>query len=125
MFGFNPVPKPKHQRGKKTAKQRGEISDRVRAAAKERAGGRCEACGWYEGSYDPSGRKWGLQCAHLIRRWDVDGETTETEVAMLCGPSVNSGTCHHLADYTAAGKEWGFRYRDYLLGNLAIKPKLI
>lgn len=100
-FGFHPVPKPKHKRNKPTAKQRGAISKEVYSAALERSGGRCEQCGSTEG----------LQCAHLLRRWQIEGETTVNDVAMLCGPSVNSGTCHHYVDYTAGGKQWALNKR--------------
>lgn len=101
-FRSNPVPKPKHKRNKPTAKQRGAISSEVYQAALERSGGRCERCGSTEG----------LQCAHLVRRWKIEGRTTVNDVAMLCGPSVNSGTCHHYVDYTAEGKEWAKELRQ-------------
>ncbi|WP_272945712.1 hypothetical protein [Paenibacillus graminis] len=38
------------------------------------------------------------------------------DVAMLCGPSVNSGTCHHYVDYTKEGKQWGYDFRERLYG---------
>lgn len=103
-FGFHPVPKSKKtKRNKPTAKQRGAISKEVYAAALERSGGCCERCGSPEG----------LQCAHLVRRWQIEGRTTMNDVAMLCGPSVNTGTCHNFVDYTAAGKEWAAqRWRE-------------
>lgn len=118
------VPKPRKRRSKPSAKQRGRITKSVYQKAVERAQGRCEACGWVEGSYSPDGRKWRLECAHLIRRWRIDTETTETEVAMLCGPSVNTGTCHNKVDYTRTGKEWAIQYREYLLGRRKDKPIL-
>ncbi|OMD85657.1 hypothetical protein BSK49_19265 [Paenibacillus odorifer] len=103
-FGFHPVPKPAHKRNKPTAKQRGAISNEVYNAAMERSGGRCECCGSKEG----------LQCAHLIRRWQIDGKTTVNDVAMLCGPSVNTGTCHNWIDYTKDGKQWAVDFRNHL-----------
>lgn len=105
-FTFNPAPKPKHKRNSPTAKQRGAISKDVYNAAMERSGGRCERCGSTEG----------LQCAHLIRRWQVEGGTTVDDVAMLCGPSVNSGTCHHWIDYTQEGKQWATDLRERQYG---------
>lgn len=96
------------KRIKKTTKQRGNISRNVRYKVQVRANGHCEWCGVSEAAI------WGLQCAHLVRRWKVD-ETTETEVVMLCGPSVNSGTCHWKVDYTAAGREWAKQFRLKLL----------
>lgn len=100
-FGFHPVPKPKYKRNKPTAKQRGAISKDVYAAALERSGGRCERCGLVRE----------LQCAHLIRRWQIEEKTSINDVAMLCGPSVNSDTCHHYIDYTAEGKQWAISFR--------------
>ena len=121
---FNPAQKPKHKRFKPTAKQRGEITEEVYNEAVKHAGGRCEACGWIEGSYSKDNRKWGLQCSHLIRRWNIEVETTVNDVAMLCGPSVNTGTCHNKVDYTRAGKEWAVEYREYLYGRRKDKPVL-
>ncbi len=101
---FNPAPKPQHKRAKKTAKERGRIKPEVYAKAAARAAGRCERCG--RGDLI-------LQCAHLVRRWKLD-ETTERDVMMLCGPSVNSGTCHWWVDYTREGREWAEQKRDQL-----------
>jgi hypothetical protein len=104
-----------HKRGKRTARQRGDIPAKARAEAHKRSAGRCEWCGWVNGSYDPTGRKWGLQAAHLVRRWNIDERTTETDIAMFCGPSVNTDTCHNKVDYTKAGKEWATGYRNQLI----------
>lgn len=104
MHEHNPVPKPKHKRQKKTAKQRGAISSTVYKLAHDRSGGVCERCG--RGGY--------LECAHLIRRWKIETETTVHDVAMLCGPAVNTGTCHNWIDYTQEGREWALAFRDRL-----------
>lgn len=103
-FGFNPRPKPSYRRRKPTSKMRGRITPEVYQAAMERSGGRCERCGKY-------GQ---LQAAHLIRRWKIEGSTTANDIAMLCGPSVNTGTCHNWIDYTAKGREWAEKYRNKL-----------
>ncbi len=103
-FGFNPVSKPSHKRKKKTAKQRGAISNEVYNAAYERSGGVCERCG----------KGWYLECAHLIRRWKIETETTVNDVAMLCAPQGQTGTCHHWIDSTRTGKEWALAFRDKL-----------
>ncbi|MNR93680.1 hypothetical protein D3C72_247380 [compost metagenome] len=106
-FGFNPVNKPNYRRRKPTSKMRGRIKPEIYKAAMERAEGRCERCKQYRE----------LQCAHLIRRWKIDGETTVNDVAMLCGPSVNTGTCHNWIDYTQEGREWAEEYRQLLYVN--------
>ncbi|MCM3131852.1 hypothetical protein M3629_03600 [Paenibacillus polysaccharolyticus] len=106
-FKFSPYSKQqqlKNNRIKPTAKQRGKISKEVYNAALERSGGYCEKCGL----------KKHLECAHLIRRWKVEVSTTVNDVAMLCGPSTNTGTCHNIIDYTRKGKEWAEEYREKL-----------
>lgn len=102
------VPKPKHSRNKPTAKMRGRITPAVYYAAYERSGGCCERCGKY-GNPDYGT----LQCAHLVRRWKLD-QTTVNDVAMLCGPSVNTGTCHNWVDCTREGRVWAEDFRQRL-----------
>lgn len=104
MLPFNPVPKPSYRRRKPTSKMRGRIKPEVYQSALERSGGRCERCG----------KVGELQAAHLIRRWKIEGETTVNDIAMLCGPSVNTGTCHNWIDYTSEGREWAEEYRRKL-----------
>ncbi|MFB6366861.1 hypothetical protein ACFCP7_22930 [Paenibacillus elgii] len=112
---WNPAPKPQHGRAKKTTKERGRISKALYDEAVERSQGRCEWCGWAAGSFDPTGtgRRWGLEAAHLIRRRNCDG-TTAQDIAMLCGPSTNTGTCHNKVDYTRDGRLWAKEYRKGL-----------
>lgn len=109
-----PVPKPKHERGSRTAKQRGAISAKVANLVDVRSGGACELCGWRPGHRDPSGKRMTLERAHLRRRWKQE-ETTGVEVAKLCGPSTSVGTCHWWIDYTREGREWAEQYRDQLI----------
>lgn len=109
IFGYNPAPKPTSRRRKPTTKMRGRIKPEVYQGAMERSGGHCERCGKYG---NPEYQT--LQCAHLVRRWRIEVETTVNDVAMLCGPSVNTGTCHNWIDYTAEGKAWAEEYRHEL-----------
>lgn len=112
-----PVPKPSHKRSKPTAKQRGAITPEVYEAAYTRSEGRCERCGWQGygiGEFRISGVKWCLQAAHLLQRRNIEVSTTVNDIAMLCGPSVNSGTCHHWVDSTKAGRQWALDFRDEL-----------
>lgn len=103
---WNPVPKPKHKNHRKTARQRGSISKAVYAQAWERSGGHCERCGRNE--YEA----WTLEAAHVERRWKAsqDGIGPE-DILILCGPSTDSSTCHHWADYTASGRAWLLKKR--------------
>lgn len=85
------------KRVKLKARQRGAISDKVYAAAAERAGGCCERC-----------RRWtNLQAAHLVRRWKLP-KTTAQDIAMLCLD------CHIWADNTGEGREWLGQYHKKL-----------
>lgn len=104
MLGHYPVPKPSHRRRKPTSKMRGRITPEVYNKALERSGGRCERCGI--AGY--------LEAAHLIRRWKIEERTTANDIAMLCGPVVNTGTCHNWVDYTRKGREWAAAYREQL-----------
>ncbi|NWL87586.1 HNH endonuclease [Paenibacillus sp. 79R4] len=103
-FEYNPVSKPSYRRRKPTSKMRGRITPDVYQTALERSGGRCERC-----------NKTGyLEAAHLVRRWKIEGSTTANDIAMLCGPAVNTGTCHNWVDYTAEGRAWAEEYRQQL-----------
>jgi hypothetical protein len=115
---FNPAPKltkkqAKQQRGSKTAKQRGAITPDVYGIAAVRSGGRCERCGWRDGQYDSL--RWGLEAAHYMRRHNFGQEGVQPwDILMLCGPSGNTGTCHHWIDSTRAGMEWAKAKREEL-----------
>ena len=107
MIGYYPVPKPKHRRHKKTAKQRGAISKAVYREAWERSGGRCERCG------KAKGQAWTLDAAHVERRWKFGQEgVTEHDIVILCGPPTDSRTCHYWADHTREGRLWLLQKRD-------------
>lgn len=102
-----------HNRGSKTAKERGRITPEVYEKVLIRSSGCCELCG--------RGRSdiwdgWDLQAAHIIRRWNIGQEgTTETEVMMLCGPSTQSGTCHWWVDSRKEGKQVAQEWRRILM----------
>lgn len=104
----NKIDKPKkvaHNRNKPRLRDRGRVSPEVYATAYKVAKGRCERCGYKDGSIDHTGQKWGIEAAHAVRRRHLD-ETTPDDLIMLCGPSVNSGTCHHHCDYSREGRNW-------------------
>lgn len=82
------VPKPTFKRNAPTAKQRGDISTKVRRQLRDRSNGVCERC-LYELA---------VQAAHSIRRWKVKGETTVNDVAHLCLE------CHTHCDNTHDGR---------------------
>lgn len=104
---FNPCPKPIHSRRRKTARQRGRVAPEVYNEAMGRAGGRCERCG--KSQY----QAWTLEAAHVERRWKIGQEgVTAEDIVILCGPSTDSGTCHHWADYTREGRLWLLAKRE-------------
>lgn len=106
-FELRPVPKPQFKRKSKTAKQRGQVTKTVYSEAWERADGRCERCG------KSVGQAWTLEAAHVERRWRFGQEgVTAADIIILCGPSTDSRTCHHWADYTRDGREWLLRKRE-------------
>jgi hypothetical protein len=82
-------PKPTHKRAKKTAKQRGAISQKVRRELKERSDGICERCR----------SRVAVHAAHITRRWKL-AETTVDDLLHLCLE------CHIWADGTEAGRKY-------------------
>lgn len=94
---FHPSPKPQHKRVKPTAAQRGHINQQTRTALKRRSQGLCERCG--VGGVP-------LQAAHTVRRWQIEGKTTVTELAHLCLD------CHRFCDNTAHGRQWLRDFRE-------------
>lgn len=106
----NRVDKPKvsHKRGGMTAKQRGSIPPSVRKEVEVRSGDRCERCGKH------ISQVWTLEMAHIERRWKSEGRIAAYDLVRLCGPSTDSTTCHHWADYTRVGREWLLQFQSQL-----------
>ena len=98
MFQLNAVPKPSYGRNKPTAKQRGQISTKVRKQLRERSGGICEKCKY----------ALAVHAAHLVRRWQCE-ITTVNHIGHLCLE------CHAWADTTAAGRVWLEQFHKKLL----------
>ncbi|WP_238187265.1 hypothetical protein [Paenibacillus sp. L3-i20] len=93
------VPKPQHRRNKPTAKQRGDISVKVRRELRERSGGICERCKSHLAR----------EAAHSVRRWKVENRTTVKELVHLCNE------CHLWADGCKEGRNWLIEFRNKLL----------
>jgi|SRR5690606_9309666 len=108
MFELRAVPKPSHKRNKQTAKQRGSIPLSVRQEVNERSHYRCERCGKHKSQV------WTLEKAHIVRKWKMEGKCTANDIVNLCGPSSDSSTCHHWADYTREGREWLLDFQNRL-----------
>lgn len=106
------APKPRHKRGKTKMSERGKITREVHDEITERCGGVCELCGRRP---VPGTKIDRLEAAHLVRRSQGGRGDQPWGVAMLCGPSVNTGSCHNRVDYTAAGRQEGYALMERLM----------
>lgn len=108
MSYFNPVPKvnPDHKRRKPKRSSITRITQAVRKEVWERSEGRCERCG--------RSRAYAFEFAHLVNASQGGRGDDPTNIVLLCGPSVNTGTCHNYADYTAEGRAWKLGKRQEL-----------
>lgn len=89
----------KPKRGQHTA-----ITDRVRKEVDRRAAERtdyviCEICGCSRPDYR-------FEKAHLDNASQYGSGRVPWNIANLCGPKTQSGTCHQFADETASGRAW-------------------
>ncbi|MET3700155.1 hypothetical protein SAMN05877753_12211 [Bacillus oleivorans] len=96
--GTRAVPKPRHKRRVPKRGNLTKITQKVRKEVLRRSGGKCERCG--------KSQAYSFEMAHLKQASQGGSGSEPWNVALLCGPSVNSDTCHHFADYTAEGREW-------------------
>lgn len=102
-----PKVNPNHKR---RVPKRGTVSKITQAVRKEvliRSEGKCERCG--------RTNAYAFEMAHLEQASSGGRGDDPANIALLCGPSVNSGTCHNFADYTAAGRFWRMNKRKELM----------
>lgn len=104
---FNPVPKPSFKRLKPKRGTKTRITKAVRNEVEERSGKCCERCG--------RSQAYAFEMAHLVQASKGGRGDDATNVVLLCGPSVNTGTCHNFADYTTEGREWRMNKRKELI----------
>lgn len=104
---IRPVPKPKHRRRVPKQRNRTRITQKVREEVMERSGGKCERCG--------RSRAYAFEYAHLQKASQMGRGDDPANIVLLCGPSVNTGTCHNFADYTAEGRKWRMKKRKELM----------
>lgn len=103
--------KPKYKRFKPKAKDRGRVTPATYQQVIERDNYHCQRCGRTAGTLDTHGIPITLELAHIISK--AQGGTGEADnLLTLCGPSVNSGTCHSWVDYTAEGREWLRKHKE-------------
>lgn len=104
---INSVPKPSFKRRAPKRGQASKITKSVRDEVWERSGGKCERCG--------RTKAYAFEMAHLVQASQLGRGDDPANIVLLCGPSVNTGTCHNFADYTAKGREWRMAKRKELI----------
>lgn len=104
---FNPVPKPSHGRRKPKRGQLSKITQKARNEVYRRSEMKCERCGVTN--------PYCFEVSHLIQASQGGRGDDPSNLCLLCGPSVNSGTCHNFADYTSLGREWRMQKRNELI----------
>lgn len=95
---FHPIKPIRHKRLKPKRGNLTKITPKVRKEVLRRSEGRCERCG--------VATAYAFEMAHLINASQLGRGDEPWNIVLLCGPSVNTGTCHNWADYTAEGREW-------------------
>lgn len=106
MFGYHPVEKPTHKRNKPKRRNVTRITKKVSDEVIRRSGGKCERCG--------KSQAYAFERAHLVNASQGGSGKEPWNIALLCGPKVNSNTCHHFADSTSEGREWKMEFRETL-----------
>ena len=104
MLAF-PKVNPNHKR--RVPKNTTKITEKVRQEVLNRSEHKCERCGRTSA--------YAFEMSHLQQASQLGRGDQPWNVALLCGPSVNTGTCHNFADYTAAGREWRMEKRKELM----------
>lgn len=102
MYELRPAPKPEHGRNKSKRGDHTKITNKVRNEVNRRASEKHEyiMCEWC-GCSRPSMR---FEKAHLDNASQYGSGGEPWNIANLCGPKTETGTCHQIADETAAGK---------------------
>lgn len=101
---FRPVPKPTR---KPKSNRHTKITQKAREEVYRRANKKCERCGMTN--------PYCFEVAHLVQASQGGRGDDPSNLALLCGPSVNTGTCHNFADYTTKGREWRMSKRKELI----------
>ena len=83
-----------------------KITAKARREVYERSQKRCERCG--------RSQCYAFEVAHLTNASQRGSGSNPANLVLLCGPKVNSATCHHWADSTSEGREWKMKKRAEL-----------
>lgn len=106
-------PKPKHRRLKPKRGSQTKITAKVRQEVLRRSNSCCERCGRHS--------SWGMEMAHCLSAAKGGKGSEAYNVILLCGPSIQNGTCHFFADHTREGREWRMNKRDELIKYYELK----
>lgn len=99
---------------KQSRKEKGRITPETRTDVLVRDGFKCVKCGRKQGE---TGAFKGvpyfirLEIHHITFRSGL-GEGTKRNLATVCGPVTQSGTCHHWAQNTREGRVWFENWRE-------------
>jgi hypothetical protein len=112
LFEYNPVAKPSHRRNKPKRGRHTAITDKCSNEVKRRASEpgwlECERCGCSNPQYR-------FERAHLVNASQYGEGGQPWNIALLCGPKTQTGTCHQWADETREGHEWKMKKRAELI----------
>lgn len=100
---FNPPRKSQHNRSKPKRGNLTKITQKVRNEVIRRSSELhgypvCERCG--------VSQPYCFEVAHTINASQMGTGNNPWDGLLLCGPSTNTGTCHHWSDKTKEGREW-------------------
>ncbi|GGJ86194.1 hypothetical protein GCM10007063_05880 [Lentibacillus kapialis] len=103
------VPKinPNHRRRKPKQSDVTRITQKARKEVLYRSEGKCECCGRMSA--------YAFEVAHLKGAGQYGPGYDPSNLVLVCGPSVNSNTCHHWLDSTAEGRNWRMKKRKELM----------
>src|SRR5690625_3271663 len=100
-------PKPNHKRRLTKRGTRTRITQKARNEVYDRVGYRhCERC--------KRSQAYAFEVAHLQQASQLGSGDDPANLVLLCGPSVNSGTCHWWIDSTKEGRAWAMEKRKEL-----------
>lgn len=102
------VPKPNHKRRKPKRGSVTRITPKARQEVYERVGyRRCECCG--------VSNAYAFEVSHLEQASQGGRGDDPANLLLVCGPSVNTNTCHWWIDSTKEGRKWAMKKRKELI----------
>ena len=106
MPGYSKSDQLKSNRIKPKRRNLTRITQKVRKEVERRSEGKCERCGRTSA--------YCFEMSHLSNASQGGRGDDVTNIVLLCGPKVNSNTCHNFADETSAGRHWKMKKKAEL-----------